>query len=224
MTAALLTNVLVLMLAYPLAHRVHPRARGGCHASGVRRRPRQSPLAHPFRPRRTAGASTPDVIELLDALASDVRSGTTLRAALEWAAGRSDSQPSRAAVAAILRSSAEGPPAGSPGSPALAIAAQAIGAALTLGGSQARTLDTAASLLRERHSIDLERHAQSSQARLSAKVMTVIPIVFTSWVLLTNDAARRAASSPLGATSLAAGACLNAAGWLWMRRIVQASR
>jgi len=169
-------------------------------------------------------ASTPDVIDLLDALASDVRSGTTLRAALESVATASDSAPSRAAVAVTLRATVEGRTAGPPSVPALAIAAQAIGAALALGGSQARALDTAASLLRERHAIDLERHAHSSQARLSAKVMTVVPIAFTTWVLLTNDSARHAASSTLGASALAAGAFLNAVGWLWMRRIVRATR
>ena len=222
MTAAILTIGCVGLLAYPLANRVAPRARGAKRAAGRRRQTRRPPF--PFRTRRAATESIPDVIDLLEALANDVRSGTTLRAALEWAAAATHSSSARAAVAFSLRSTLERPTGGSAHRPALAIAAQAIGAALTLGGSQARTLDTAASLLRERHAIDLERHAHSSQARLSAKVMTVVPIAFTTWVLLTNDAARQAASTTPGASAIVMGGCLNAAGWVWMRRIVQAAR
>jgi Flp pilus assembly protein TadB len=103
----------------------------------------------------------------------------------------------------------------------LALTLQALSAVARLGGPVAVTLDAAASVLRERTAGRAERMAHSAQARLSARVLTVVPLGFAAWSALSNHRTREVY---LG--SLAGGACatlglvLNLTGWRWMKRIV----
>jgi tight adherence protein B len=228
--AAAAAMALCLLLAAPLMTALAPRTRtvGPADApdrshqrrrgllSGARRRRR--------RDRRDAAHSLSIVIDLLDELAADVRSGGALRGALESAATAQSAQApasSRSRIATSILDAIDRPTKGVTTPAHVAVATQAITAALLLGGSQALALDSAASLLREHQAIALERAAHSAQARLSARVMTIVPVAFTAWVLLTNDQARAATATPLGSAALATGALLNVTGWMWMRRVVR---
>lgn len=225
-TSGMIAGAVALLLGVPLRAALTPRPRtlwgselpAGSTTKAARWRGRRT---------RTSDATVvPCVIDLLDALAAEVRSGGALRRALEAAAvvGRARQRTADAVRCDIARAvlDAVDAPAGQTSlHPATAVAAQAITSALQLGGAQALALDSAATLLRERHAVAQERAAHSAQARLSARVMTVVPVAFTGWVLLTNAEARAATATPFGSGALTAGVMLNVTGWLWMRRIVR---
>lgn len=102
-----------------------------------------------------------------------------------------------------------------------AVVLHAISAAYAVGGPMAATIDAASSLLRERAAVRAEAHAHSAQARLSARVLTGVPIAFAGWSTLSSSSFRAAIVSPVGLTSAAFGSAANLAGWWWMRHIVR---
>ena len=62
---------------------------------------------------------------------------------------------------------------------------------------------------------------QSAQARLSAVVLTWLPVAVLALLVLTSGGVRHVVSSPVGIVLLGSGSLLNLAGWWWMRRIVE---
>jgi Flp pilus assembly protein TadB len=56
---------------------------------------------------------------------------------------------------------------------------------------------------------------------MSAVVMTLLPVVMLSIMLVTSAAVRGVASSPVGVATIALGIGLNAAGWRWMNHLVE---
>jgi tight adherence protein B len=104
--------------------------------------------------------------------------------------------------------------------PDLAVVAQSVTAALELGGPVAATLHHGAALLREREAQRAEAKAYSAQARLSAKVLTAVPLLFTAWSAATSATFRQAISSPIGLVAASAGLATNTLGWWWMHRVV----
>jgi tight adherence protein B len=103
----------------------------------------------------------------------------------------------------------------------LALTVQALSASAQLGGPIAATLDAAAAVLRERAAARAERRAHSAQARISARVLTAVPLAFAMWNSLTSRTTRLLyASNQAVAVCAAGGLLLNAAGWWWMRKIV----
>jgi tight adherence protein B len=88
------------------------------------------------------------------------------------------------------------------------------------GGPPAEPLDRAAATLRGRAADAAERQTQSAQARLSAIVMTVLPVAMLGLLLLTSSATRNAALGSVGLGAMILGAGLNLGGWRWMRRII----
>ena len=229
--AGVIAAVLAVLLGAPVMTALAPRARTVAAGDppdrllGRRQRGWRGNRQR-RRARKNAATSLPCVIDLLDALAADVRSGGALRGALEAAATVQIEHPRTAAaarcrIANTILDAVDTPAGRTHLNAETAVATQAIAAALLLGGSQALALDSAAVLLRERHAVALERAAHSAQARLSARVMTIVPVAFTGWVLLTNDQARAATATPFGSAALAAGVLLNVTGWVWMRRVVR---
>jgi len=107
-----------------------------------------------------------------------------------------------------------------PGTDAVEMLAAVLGAAATVGGSAAAPIDRCAAAMRQRTSDDLERAAQSAQARMSARVLTIVPLAVLALLLATDDGVRDVVTRPAGATVVIAGLGLNAAGAWWMRRIV----
>ncbi len=102
-----------------------------------------------------------------------------------------------------------------------ALLRQALVGAASMGAGSGAALDRAAAVLRDRAAMSEERRAWGAQARLSARVLTIVPVAFGGWMLVSNDSTRTAAlGSPIGLAALAAGAALNATGWWWMRRII----
>ena len=61
---------------------------------------------------------------------------------------------------------------------------------------------------------------QSAQARLSARVLTSVPVAFSLWGVAFSRSFRSAVVTPVGLCAVAVGAILNATGWLSMRRII----
>lgn len=92
-----------------------------------------------------------------------------------------------------------------------------------LGGSAAPAIDRTASVLRQRAADHDERAAQAAQARLSAHVMTAVPLAMLAVLLITDADVRTAVSGPVGSLCVGLGLALNAVGSMWMRRVVRSS-
>lgn len=167
--------------------------------------------------RKTLPPTVDEWAALLDAISIEVRTGSSLTKAVQHALTRS--QPhgrvlTPTATLATLEGAAATPDADE------AVVLQALRAAHALGGPTAATLDAAAALLRERAVVRGEALAFSAQARLSARVLTGVPLVFAAWSALSSRTFRAALVSPIGMASAVIGGACNLLGWWWMRRIV----
>jgi tight adherence protein B len=103
----------------------------------------------------------------------------------------------------------------------LRLAIIVITTAARLGGSPAPAIDRTAATLRQRAVDADERSVHAAQARLSAHVLTAVPLAMLLLLLATDDDVRVVATSTLGATCIGAGLSLNAIGSVWMRRIIR---
>jgi|CXWL01.1.fsa_nt_gi tight adherence protein B len=169
---------------------------------------------------------TDDVVELLDDISRDIRSGLSLTAAVTAAL---------AARPTVLPATASALGRGVPVHDALlaapvsgsdeALAAHAIRLAHRSGERADAVAEQAAGILRERRAWQHERHAQAAQARLSARVLTWLPIVFAAWGLATSSRVRLAyGSTPVTLWCTGAGIALNICGSWWMHRIIGGDR
>ena len=95
-------------------------------------------------------------------------------------------------------------------------------AVAVLGGAAAAPLERAAATMRALASDRLERAAQSAQARLSARILTALPVGVLTLLVTTDADVRRAVTSPAGSAAVGAGLVLAALGAAWMRRVVVA--
>jgi len=145
----------------------------------------------------------------LDTTSAEVRSGSSLIAALAHARACHPALAARLSAAASGNVDAD-----------TAVVVQSVRAATELGGPVAATLHHGAALLREREAQRAEAEAHSAQARLSAKVLTAVPLLFASWSALTSATFRQAITSGVGLIAATTGLASNAIGWWWMRRIV----
>jgi Flp pilus assembly protein TadB len=105
------------------------------------------------------------------------------------------------------------------------LAAVALTFAAHSGGSIASVLVGVAESLRERVALEREVRALSSQARASALVMVVAPVVF-AFIGVTADSriASLLLTRPLGWACCVGGILLNAIGAVWMSRMIGDSR
>ena len=207
MMTALLVGALVAMTA----------ARSG---GGLR-----SPPRAPARPtaRRRSRSRSHDYASLLDGISRQVRSGSSLTSAvideidpsspLHVVLDRLDTGDSLAeALAAVVADHGD-----------LALTVQALSATAHLGGPIAATLDEAAAVLRERAAALAERRAHGAQARLSARVLTIVPLGFAVWSGAVSQRTRDVyISTAAGAACAICGLALNLVGWRWMKRIIGA--
>lgn len=102
------------------------------------------------------------------------------------------------------------------------LAVAALDLASDVGGSRARAVDQVAATLRERLALAGELRAQSSQARLSAVVLIVAPVVFACVAAVTDPRVLAfLVTEPLGWACVTAGVVLDAAGGVWMTRVTR---
>lgn len=152
-----------------------------------------------------------------EGVARRVRGGDALRVALEHPP---DDEAVVPTIEAIRRRLAR-PGRAAPLPPDAALVAAVVSACLEQGGPAAEPIDRAAGVLRARAAERDERRVQSAQARLSAVVLTSLPVAVLVVLVATSGAVRNVVSSPLGLTVVVIGSLLNIAGWWWMRRIVE---
>ena len=89
-----------------------------------------------------------------------------------------------------------------------------------VGGAAAPPLQRVAATLHARAAERAERATNSAQARLSARVLTIVPFGVLALLAATEPSVRDALVAPPGTMCLALGATLNVAGWCWMRSII----
>jgi tight adherence protein B len=104
------------------------------------------------------------------------------------------------------------------------IASSALVLAADAGGQQARAVDGVVATLRERLAATADVRSQSAQARLSARVIGVLPIGFAVWASATDHrtmgflfASRR------GWACLGLGLLFEGVGVVWMRRVIRSA-
>jgi tight adherence protein B len=181
-----------------------------------------------------------DVAPTLDELARSMAAGSTLAVAIGDLGPPTPSRPFAALIAGALVDHQLGRPladavAGTagripsqasrrrpPSEPESTLALTVLEVVARHGGSAATTLHRSASAVRERRAVVAERAAQSAQARLSAQVLTVLPMGFAVWTAATDHRVGRFLfGSLLGAACLGLGLGINLVGWVWMRRIIR---
>jgi tight adherence protein B len=102
-----------------------------------------------------------------------------------------------------------------------AVAAHAVAVAKEFGGPMALALDSAATVLRERRAMRAIRASHTAAARLSARVLTALPLLFTAFNCAVSESARQVLlGSEAGVACLVIGLALNVVGWWWMRVII----
>ena len=176
------------------------------------------------RSARTTSAAWPSVA---DEIGAGLRSGASLRQALEAATGRGGAAGAR--VAGVLRpvdrggalAEAAGRWATSATDAGEVLVAHAVELAAATGHATPLLFDTVADGLRERAALAGEVRAQTAQARASALALALLPLGFTGLLALTDPSVPRfLVGSELGWACLAVGLALEAAGGWWMHRII----
>lgn len=170
------------------------------------------------------GSAEPQQIAMwCDDLARAVRSGSTLSAAI----GEVEPPDTCATVVEQIRLAQRRGVALrracdiDSGRPHLDLALTVIRACATNGGPAAEPLSRAAATLRGRAADAAERRTQSAQARLSAIVMTILPVCMLAVLLVTSASVRTVVGTPPGLAVIAVGVGLNALGWRWMSRLIE---
>ena len=202
-------------------HIVRARAAATHQLRGVVRRSRQG-----------KGTDAAELATVLDTVSRRCASGESLGTALAGALAAAGSN----AGAATMSCLAEAAPLLGGGSTVrealravtssdadVVLAVHVLALCAAQGGNVSESLDRAAATLRDRQGVRLEREAQSAQARLSARVLTVVPVGFAAWTLATTPTVRAFTTTPAGLACMAAGATMNLAGWRWMRRAIRST-
>lgn len=228
--AGALSAGIVLLLAARFQPRARPRRNASTDArmAARRRRPRLGALPIHFRSSGRERRGGPvAVAQWCDDLARAIRNGASLSGAL------TSCTPPTGCVDAIRQvemALTRGAPLrhaldqGEPTSPDLDVAFVVLRACAEAGGPPAEPIDRAAAALRARSADAAERATYSAQARMSAAVMTVLPLALAAVLLATSRSVREVVVSPSGAAIVLVGALMNLAGWWWMRRIIAGPR
>lgn len=183
------------------------------------------PVQHTVAPPRAAcPADTAAWAELLDCVATELRTGSTLSVALEVALAH------RPVPGAVLHPGAKFASFARPHPELLRsasaderLAVSALRAAQRVGGPTAATLDDAAAVLRERIALRAEAVVYSTQARASARLLTVLPPAVAIWGAATSATVRSGLASPTGVITTVLGLVCNGIGWWWMQHLVHSS-
>lgn len=185
-------------------------------------------LSHWLLLRHRRRSASADLATLLDVMARHCASGESIRQSFESAVAAS---PCEAIFATSIRRVRSGltlaealpVPCDVSGNADLVLAVHVLRLCATQGGEVSESLDRAAASLRERQALSLERTAQSAQARLSAQVLTLLPVALGAWSGLTSPSVRHFIATPVGMAAIVLGLGLNLAGWRWMNRTIEAA-
>jgi len=231
-TAVILTALLTRgLLRVPARGVAHPRGRADAVVrwAGVPARPRRviAPLLGRWADRRSARTTSAAWPSMADEIGAGLRSGASLRQALEASTGRGGAAGAR--VAGVLRpvdrggalAEAAGRWATSATDAGEVLVAHAVELAAATGHATPLLFDAVADGLRERAALAGEVRAQTAQARASALALALLPLGFTGLLALTDPTVPRfLVGGELGWACLAVGLALEAAGAWWMHRII----
>jgi tight adherence protein B len=219
-TLAALAVAMLVLLAARLRRRVvlpRPIADDRPEPRMSRRRPR----------RRQSRPSDDDVAEWCEQVARNVRAGSSLahavvRAGADAPVGGVAFQP---AVRALSRGRGFADALGgvddaADPSSAVGLVIPVLIACSELGGPAAMPLERLAATLHARSAERAERRTNSAQARLSARVLTTVPLGVLALLALAEPAVRSALASRVGVLCVVVGVIFNVAGWWWMRRLI----
>lgn len=165
--------------------------------------------------------------DALERMASALRTGSSLPQAL-GDAGRTTEPPFGSELAKLARALDAGVPlavvldrwTAAYSDRCTRLTATALALATRVGAVPAQAIDGVASTLRERAGLAAERHAQATQARTSAIVLSLAPLGFMALLITTNDAAAQFLfTTPLGWVCLLLGISLDILGAFWMTRL-----
>jgi tight adherence protein B len=199
----------------PLPRRLHIEGPTVGAGDGFRRR---------LSRRRTSARIEPaELAAWCDSLARALRGGATLRHALCTVPPPASVEARLAPTLLALERGASVVAAFSNvdvRSPDLDLVLVVVRACAEHGGEGAEPIDRAAAALRQRAALAGERRTNSAQARMSALVMTCLPLAMLALLALTSRSVRAASTSPAGSVAIAFGAMLNLTGWVWMRRLI----
>ncbi len=225
----ILVGTLVMLVGGQL--RLRPRARIAAEravtaTSPTDRRAFTGPRFARVAAARRLALPAEEVAAWCDALARAVSAGSALTAAVREVEPPASCADAVAAIRLALRRGlslrdACAVPAASPN---LDAALTVLRACAAHGGPAAEPLSRAAAMLRARAADAAERRTHSAQARLSAVVMTALPMCMLALLLLTSGAVRHVLASPLGIGTVLLGAGLNLLGWRWMTRLIDGPR
>jgi len=163
-----------------------------------------------------------------DEVGAGLRSGASLRQALEAAANRGGAagETLRAVLVPVARGDPLGRAAGrwaqaAAGEPDEALLADAVGLAATAARADPMLFDVVADTIRDRAAVAGELRAQTAQARASALALSVLPLGFTGLLALADPGVLAfLLGTPGGWLCLTLGITLQAAGGWWMHRMV----
>jgi tight adherence protein B len=170
--------------------------------------------------------------EMLQGIARELRAGASLTASVVTVAASIDPRPGRGDPEAhrLAEAVRRGVPfvaavtewAGPDPGPSRQLAATALIVAAETGGTTALVVDGVADTLRDRVALEREVGALSSQARASAGVLVVAPVVVA---VLAGTADARIAGfllgSPVGWACIVGGLTLDLIGAAWMRATIR---
>ena len=224
-TLGAVTAIVVLLLAHRAAPRLTAPARVPV---AVARTSARSWRSRSWRPQRAPRPPDDEAVAAwCERVAAGVRGGSSLtRAVLDAESHGGDPSPFPDLVHAIQR----GRPLGDafrqvPDGPATAVglAAPVLATCAELGGPAAGSIERVAAVLLGRASERAERHAASAQARLSARVLTIVPLAVLVLLTLTEPSIRQTLGTPAGIACVVVGGALDLLGWWWMHRMIGAA-
>jgi len=178
---------------------------------------------------RRAAAFAEQLPDVLQIVASSLRSGFTLSQALDSVV-REGTEPASSEFARALTEARLGADledaleavADRMRCRDLSWVVEAVRISREVGGNLAEVLLTTVSTMRERAQMRRQVRALSAEGRLSAWILVCLPIMIGGWLLLVRrDYLRPLFSTPIGIGMLAGAALLVGVGAFWMSRLVK---
>ena len=91
-----------------------------------------------------------------------------------------------------------------------------------IGGNLAEVLETVANTIRERDTLRRQMRALSAEGRISALVLSVLPILIAAYLMIVNpDYLRTLTTTRPGIIISVSAGILMVIGYVWMRRMVK---